>query len=111
MTKPDISDDAVVSVLNGFGLRSAELSFLPSGDANSAVYRVTTDDRARYVLKSRCGDFDEIAAIVPDYLYSRGLLRVMAPIRTIASQLWIHSHGFDWMLYSLFARKNRFRSP
>ncbi len=78
LTKPDISDDAVVSVLNGFGLRSAELSFLPSGDANSAVYRVTTDDRARYVLKSRCGNFDEIAATVPAWLYSRGLLRVMA---------------------------------
>jgi len=111
LTKPDISDDAVVSVLNGFGLRSAELSFLPSGDANSAVYRVTTDDRARYVLKSRCGDFDEIAATVPAWLYSRGLLRVMAPIRTTANQLWIHAHGFDWMLYPFFDGKNAFERP
>jgi spectinomycin phosphotransferase len=111
LTKPDISDDAVVSVLNGFGLRNSEASFLPSGDANSAVYRVTTDDRARYVLKSRCGDFDEIAATVPAYLYSRGFLRVMAPIRTTANQLWIHAHGFDWMLYPFFDGKSSFECP
>jgi spectinomycin phosphotransferase len=111
LTKPDISDDAVVSVLSGFGLRHSEASFLPSGDANSAVYRVTTDDRARYVLKSRCGDFDEIAATVPAYLHSRGFLRVMAPIRTAANELWIRAHGFDWMLYPFFDGKNAFESP
>jgi spectinomycin phosphotransferase len=109
LTKPDISDDTVVSVLKGFGLRHSKASFLPSGDVNSVVYRVTTDDRARYVLKSRCGDFDEIAATVPAYLCSRGLVRVMAPIATRTNQLWIHAHGFDWMLYPFFDGKNAFK--
>ncbi len=111
LTEPDISDDAVVSVLNGFGLSNSEASFLPSGDANSAVYRVTTDNRARYVLKLRCGDFDEIAAALPAYLHSRGLLRVMVPIPTTANHLWIHAHGFDWMLYPFFDGKNAFERP
>ena len=111
LSRPDISDDAIASVLNAFGLRISEASFIPSGDTNSAVYRVTTDDRARYVLKSRRGDFDEIAASVPAHLYSTGIRRVMAPIRTIANQLRIHAHGFDWMLYPFFDGKNAFERP
>src|ERR1700687_4569528 len=75
LSKPDISDDIVVScVEDAFGLRISEATFRPSGDANSAVYRVTTDDRTRYFLKLRGGDFDEVAATVPAYLYSRGFL-------------------------------------
>ena len=111
LTKPDISDKTFANVLKGWGLRISETSFLPSGDTNSAVYHVTTNDRARYVLKVRCGDFDEIAATVPAYLHSKGLLRIMAPIATRTNQLWIHAHGFDWMLYPFFDGKNAFESP
>ncbi len=111
LTKLDISDDTFAGVLKGFGLRISETSFLPSGDANSAVYRVTTHDDTRYILKVRCGDFDEIAATVPAFLRSKGLLRVMAPIATSTNQLWVHAHGFDWMLYPFFDGKNAFESP
>ncbi len=58
------------------GLQSAEATFLPSGDSNSAVYRVTGGG-IRYLLKLRCGDFDEIAATVPACLHSKGIIRVM----------------------------------
>ena len=107
-----ISDDTIVAcVMDSFGLRITEATFLPSGDVNSAVYRIAADDRARYLLKLRRADFDEVAAAVPAYLHSRGILGVMAPIATKTNQLSIHAHGFDWMLYSFFEEKNGFEVP
>jgi spectinomycin phosphotransferase len=97
--------------MDSFGLRISEATFLPSGDVNSAVYRITTDGRAQYLLKLRRADFDEVAVAVPAYLHSSGVLGVMAPIATAANQLWIHSHGFDWMLYPFFEGKSGFEAP
>ena len=112
LSKPDISNDTIVSCgLDNFGLRIAEATFLPSADINSAVFRITTDDRARYLLKLRRADFDEVAVTVPAYLQSQGILGVMAPIATITKQLWIHARGFYWMLYQFFEGKNGFEAP
>ena len=112
LSKPDISDDTIVCCgKDGFGLRIAEATFLPSADINSAVFRITTHDRARYLLKLRRADFDEVAVTVPAYLHSRGILGVMAPISNITNRLWIHTHGFSWMLYPFFDGKNGFEAP
>ena len=112
LSKPDISDETIVScVMDSFGLRIAKATFLPSGDVNSAVYRIATDDRARYLLKLRRADFDEVAVAVPAYLHSRGILGVMAPIATKTNQLSINAHDFDWMLYPYFEGKNGFEVP
>ncbi len=110
LNKPKIPHQAVLSVLRSYGLQSAEATFFPSGDSNSAVYRVTGGG-IRYFLKLRCGDFDEIAATVPAYLHSKGIIRVMALIPTTTGQPWIRSHGFDWMLYPFFQGKNGFERP
>ena len=110
LSRPDIPRGATAGVLDRFGLRNTEADFLPSGDANSAVFNITADG-ARYFLKLRCGDFDETAATVPAYLHSSGITRVMAPIPAATGQPWIHSHGFDWMLYPFFAGKNGFDCP
>jgi spectinomycin phosphotransferase len=97
-------------VLRSYGLTTAEATFLPSGDANSAVYGV--DYRGiRYFLKLRCGDFDEIAATVPAYLHSQGIVRVLAPLRATTGRLWNHAHGFDWMLYPFFEGKTGLERP
>jgi spectinomycin phosphotransferase len=101
---------SVVSVLRSYGLKTAEATFLPSGDANSAVYCVDAGG-IRYFLKLRCGDFDEIAATVPEYLHSQGIIRLMAPIPATTGQPWIHAHGFDWMLYPFFEGKTGFERP
>ena len=97
--------------MDSFGLRISEATFQPSGDVNSAVYRITTDGRARYLLKLRRADFDEVAVAVPAYLHSRGVLGVMAPIATTSNELWIRTHGFNWMLYPFFDGKSGFEAP
>jgi hypothetical protein len=40
LSQPKIPHRSVVSVLRRYGLKIAEATFLPSGDANSVVYRV-----------------------------------------------------------------------
>jgi spectinomycin phosphotransferase len=112
LSKPDISDQTIIRCAKDcFGVRISEPRFLPSGDVNSAVYRITADKSARYFLKLRRADFDEIAVTVPAYLRSRGILGVMAPIATNSNELWIRAHGFDWMLYPFFEGKNGFEAP
>jgi hypothetical protein len=110
LNEPEIPQPAILSLLRNYGLKSAEAKFLPSGDANSVVYYVDASG-FRYFLKLRCGDFDEIAATVPAYLHSQGIIRVMAPIPATTGQPSIHTHGFDWMLYPFFEGKTGFEHP
>jgi spectinomycin phosphotransferase len=110
LNRPKIPHRSVIGVLRSYGLKTAAATFLPSGDANSAVYYVDADG-FRYFLKLRCGDFDEIAATVPAYLHSQGITRLMAPLLAATGQPWIHAHGFDWMLYPFFEGKTGFERP
>jgi spectinomycin phosphotransferase len=110
LNQPKIPHRSVVGVLRSYGLKAAVATFLPSGDANSAVYRVD-EAGIQYFLKLRCGDFDEIAATVPAYLHSQGITRLMAPIPAATGRLWIHAYGFDWMLYPFFEGKTGFERP
>src|SRR5581483_7620270 len=75
--------------------------------SNSAVYRVNAG-RSRFFLKMRAGDFDQISASVPAYLYSKGIDAVMAPIATVMGRLWVRTGRLHWMLYPFFDGKNGF---
>ncbi len=109
LKKPDISDDTIIACLHDtFGLRITHVTFLPLGWLNNAVYRVTADTGTPYFLKLRCGNFDEIAVAVPAFLHAQGIRQVMAPIATTSHDLWLHAHGFDWILYPFFAGKTGF---
>lgn len=110
LTKPDITDETIVTcAAESFGLRFSKATFLPIGaDVNSAVYRLTTHDGARYLLKLRRGNFDEIAVRVPAYLHARGISHVMAPLATATKELWASAHGFAWVLYPFFEGKTGF---
>src|SRR6476660_5255783 len=110
LTKPDISDDTIIACLHDrFGLRIARVTFLPLGaDVNSAVYRVTADSGTSYFLKLRWGNFDEVALAVRAFLHAQGIRQVIAPIATTTHDLWVHAHGFDWILYPFFEGKTGF---
>lgn len=108
LTKPDLADDTIVTcVRDGFGLHVSQATFLPIGaDVNSAVYRVTARDGTPYFLKLRRGNFDEVMVAVPAFLHTQGIRRVMAPVLTTTHRLWVHAHGFDWILYPFFEGQN-----
>ena len=85
LTPPDISDDTIIACLHdAFGLRIAQLTFLPLGWVNNAVYRAVADTGVCYFLKLRRGSFDESAITLPAFLHAQGIRQVMAPIATTA---------------------------
>lgn len=110
LTPPDIADDAIIACLrDSFGLRVAQVAFLPLGaDVNSAVYRVIADDGAPYFLKLRSGAIDEVSVAVPAFLHAQGIERVMAPLATTTGELWVRAHGFGWRLYPFFEGQDGF---
>jgi spectinomycin phosphotransferase len=109
LEKPDLSDDTISACLHqSYGLRIQHVSFLPIGWVNNAVYRVTADTGTAYFLKLRRGSFDEIAVAVPAFLHAQGIRQVMYPIATTTRDLWVHAHGFDWILYPFFEGKTGF---
>jgi len=110
LTPPDLANDIIIAcVRDTFGLPIAHATFLPVGaDVHSAVYRLVTADGTSYLLKLRRGTFNEVAVAVPAFLHAQGIQQVMAPISTTTHQLWVHAHGFDWMLYPFFAGKTGF---
>jgi spectinomycin phosphotransferase len=110
LTKPDIPDANIIACLHDrFGLHISHVTFLPLGaDVNSAVYRVTADSGTSYFLKLRWGNFNEIALTIRAFLHAQGIRRVIAPIATTTHTLWVHAHGFDWILYPFFEGKDGF---
>jgi spectinomycin phosphotransferase len=109
LTKPPISDDNIIACLyDSYGLHIAHVTFLPIGDVNSALYRVTADSGTPYFLKLRRGNFNQIAVAVAAFLHAQGIRQVLAPIATTTHNLWVHAHGFDWILYPFFDGKTGF---
>jgi spectinomycin phosphotransferase len=109
LEKPNISDDAIIACLDdSFGLHIGQVTFLPLGWVNNALYRVIADNGIPYFLKLRRGLFNEIAVAIPAFLRSQGIRQVVAPIATTANTLWVRAHGFDWTLYPFFDGKTGF---
>lgn len=112
LTPPKLADNRIIARLyQSYGLRIDQVRFLPLGaDVNTAVYRVDASDGTAYLLKLRLGDFNETAVSVPDWLYRQGIRRVMAPIPTTTRRLWVHAHGYDWLLYPFVVGTNGFEA-
>ena len=66
MDRTEHFQENILEVHEAFGLRNAQLHFLPSGEANSAAYPVSANG-LRYLLNLRCGEFEEIGATIPTF--------------------------------------------
>jgi len=109
LTKPDLSDESILTCLrDSYGLRPAQVTFLPLGYENSAIYRVTGEDGTTYFLKLIKEDFNEISVAVPAFLHRQGIRQVMSPLETSLHTLWLHERGFHWILYPFFEGKTGF---
>lgn len=110
LTKPAISDDSIIACLgDNYGLRVAQVTFLPIGaDLNSVVYRISAEDGRPYFLKLRRGNFAEVAVTIPAFLQAQGISQVMAAVATNTRQLWVRAHGFYWMVYPFMTGSNGF---
>src|SRR4051812_45914568 len=111
LDKPDLPDELLIACLqHNYGLRIAQVDFLPLGnDLNTAVYRVVADDARPYFLKLRSGDFDEITVAIPRLLSDQGVRQIIAPIVTSSGQLWARMDAFAVILFPFVAGQNGFK--
>ncbi|TMF10128.1 MAG: aminoglycoside phosphotransferase family protein, partial [Chloroflexi bacterium] len=72
-----------------YGLIPATIDFLPIGrDLNAGVYRVSSEEGARYLLKVKSGEFYVASCVVPRYLADQGIASVVAALPTRTKALW-----------------------
>src|SRR3954468_8241074 len=72
-----------------YGLRVVSIAFLPLGnDFAAAVYRVGASDGSDYFLKIRFGPVFAPGLLVPRALLDHGIPNILAPVRTVTSNLW-----------------------
>lgn len=98
---PDLSDETLIARLReAYGLPLVVAAFLPLGaDPNSAVYRAVAEDGAAYFVKLRRAGFDELSVLLPRWLGDQGIPQIIAPLATLAGQLWTRLDGFTAILY------------
>lgn len=81
LTKPKLNEQEITRcLLDAYELKVDQISFLPLGaDFNTAVYRVTANDKIAYFLKLRSGGFCEASVMVPHHLSQIGLKNIILP--------------------------------
>jgi len=109
LTKPYIADELIISRLQDeYGLRVAELTFLPIGaDSRTAVYRVVTDDGTAYFLKLR-KNFKEMIVRVPLFLKEIGIREIIIPSETKSKQYWADFGDYKLILYPFIEGQDGF---
>jgi spectinomycin phosphotransferase len=103
-------DDIAGCLAAHYGLRVGSIAFLPLGnDFMAAVYRVAASDGSDYFLKIRFGPVFEPGLLVPRALLDYGIPNILAPVRTVTSDLWCPLTGHDEatvMLYPFVPGEN-----
>ena len=108
---PGLDVDKIVASLEvHYGLHAASTTFLPIGyDRSAAVYEIVSRDRSVYFLKVRFGSVHEPSLLVPRALIELGIPNVLAPLRTLSSNLWCPLggyHDYSIILYPFVRGEN-----
>lgn len=108
LIKPDLEDERIINCLQeAYGLTVEAITFLPLGaDLNTAVYRITTSNKADFFLKLRRGEFNEDALFIQKHLSDLGLKQIIPPLPTTAEQLWTPLSSFKAILYPYVEGQN-----
>jgi spectinomycin phosphotransferase len=115
--KPDLQESDIQECLfHQYGLRAAEIVFLPrGGDYDAAVYQVIGGEGAAYFLKLRRergpGRFTDLPLRVADFLSGSGILEIIAPVRTIRGGLSTALGEYTAVVYPFAAGANAFETP
>jgi len=109
LTKPDISDELIISRLQeAYGLQVVELTFLPIGaDLRTAVYRVVADDGTAYFMKLR-RKFKDVIVRVPLFLKENGVQEIIIPYETRSSQHWADFGEYKIIMYPFIEGQDGF---
>lgn len=108
LEKPNIADETILNHFrDAYNIRAARVEFLPLGaDANTAVYRVTTEGGEPYFLKLRGGIFEPMSVQVPRFLRDQGIRQIIEPIRAVDGTPWSRLDRFTCVLYPYIEGRN-----
>ena len=98
---PGLPVEQLVRCLHdAYGLKVAELAFLPLGnDAAAGVYRVQSGAGSAYFVKVKRGAIAEISVRLPYYLHQQGMDAAAAPLPTREQTLWQMVEGYTVIVY------------
>ena len=101
LEKPNIPDDEIITCLRTeYGLRIAQITFLPlGGDLSTAVYRAVADDGMPFFCKLKRDVFDEISVELPRFLSEQGIRQIIPPFLTQTGSPWAELNEFRLILY------------
>jgi spectinomycin phosphotransferase len=107
--KPALDETRIVEFLSEqYELHRVEVTFLPIGYAETAIYRVVAENQAPYFMKCKRDQFDEACVNVPVFLREQGVQHIIAPVADRDGRLWSHLNGFHVILYPFVAGHNAF---
>lgn len=110
LEQPDVPVEQIAErVSEAYALPVRRVTFLPIGvDINTAAYRVDTTDGRVFFLKLR-KHFQPVTALIPRYLFDRGVRQVLAPLKTCGGALWAAGpEEFTCLLYPWCEGRNGF---
>ncbi|MBN2046367.1 MAG: aminoglycoside phosphotransferase family protein [Anaerolineaceae bacterium] len=99
-------------LLETYQVRAVEVHFLPLGaDANTVVYRASSDDGQSYFVKLRRGEFDGFAARLAKLMRGEGIRQIVAPIAAENGALWTALGAYHLILYPFITGQNAYEHP
>jgi spectinomycin phosphotransferase len=112
LEKPDLPGEQILACLHEeYGLRAAELAFLPLGaDSNSALYRATAAGGTPYFLKLRSGTFHTTSVTLPRFLRDQGIEQMIAPLPARTGRLWAELPPYRLIVYPFIAGHNAYEA-
>ena len=113
LEKPQLPESYIVECLQTeYGLRVAELFFLPIGaDVNTAVFRVEGANQQTYFLKLRKGDFSEVTVQLPKFLAQNGNQAIIPPLPAQSQVLWVECAEYKAILYPFIPGQDAYQCP
>lgn len=113
LEKPDLADEKITGCLwEAFGLRIAQLGFLPLGaDRDTAVYRALDEAGTAYFVKLRSGSFADICVTLPKALSDLGVGHIISPLAAQNGRLWAGLEPFKLILYPFVEGRSGYEVP
>jgi spectinomycin phosphotransferase len=100
--------DLVDCVQREYGMRVAQIEFLPLGaDVNTAVFRMTANSAA-WFLKLRSGAFEETSLTLPAFLHAHGNTHVIPIVATNEGNLWTQFAHYTVVLHPFVEGRDGF---
>jgi spectinomycin phosphotransferase len=106
--QPDLPEAKITACLHThYGLDVTSIRFLPIGyDPYASVYEAITAEGVSCFVKIRSGAINRAGLLVPRVLSEHGIPNILAPLRTVAQELWCSLDAYSVIVYPFIRGEN-----